>query len=387
MAAPVGQLERVRALAVGGRWVAVAGVRASAASQITLYDYVAEKPERSIDVPSHVLGLWADESQLYAARADGKLSVIEPAKGELVREIPAHEGSVNAVAAFGDLIATAGNDGALRTFSKKTGKKQKEWVLSSRPLRAVAIEPAGEAFAAAGDDGVVRVVWAADESRREMSGHDGPVLSLAFTPADGRLVSGGEDGTLRIWFLVGEVEADVRGSDDSGHAGGTTALAFLPGKDESEIGSRIVSAGADGKIKIWRVGERRKPRTFETRSEPLFALAFASLGKAGEGRAYAGGDARTIFSVSFDKEAAPKDSVLSLGHGFEELATDSRRSRTTQTRGRRANAGDPRRARGARAPARSTRGGTGARSTRSHRERARSPQPNGCPQGPPHAAR
>jgi ParB family transcriptional regulator, chromosome partitioning protein len=323
MANVIGQLERVRALAVAGRFLAVGGVRADARSQLTLHDYIAEKTEKTIEVPAHVLGLAGEKDHVVAACSDGKLRVYDAAKGEEIQVIAAHEGAANAVAIAKDVIASVGADGFLRTFSLKSGKKQKEWTLSSRPLRAVAIEPAGEGFAAAGDDGVVRVVWTRDDSRREMNGHDGPVLSLAFTPADGRLVSGGEDGTLRIWFLIGEVEADVRGTDDSGHTGGTTAILFLPGKDANDVGQKLATSGMDGKVRIWRTGERRKPRTFETRAEPLYALGFAPIGKANVlGKLFTAGDARTLWAISFDNEANPQDSVGSFEHGFDVLKAD-----------------------------------------------------------------
>src|SRR5207248_11331422 len=133
------------------------------------------------------------------------------------------------------------------------GKKESDHTLSGRPLRAVAIDPTGESIAGAGDDGVVRMVTLENGARRDMSGHDGGVTCLAFTPADGRLVSGGEDGTVRIWYLVGDVESDVRGKDESGHAGGVTAVMFAPAKEASDVGERLISAGVDGNIRVWRM--------------------------------------------------------------------------------------------------------------------------------------
>jgi len=233
MAQPAAHFERVRALAVAARIVAIGGVRARPTSQITLYDFIAEKLEVAIDVPSHVLGLASLEDGFVAACSDGKLRIYDAKDGKLVREISAHTGGANAVAVHGDLVASAGQDGAVRVYSAKDGKRVHEFALSSRPLRAVAIDPDAEAFAGAGDDGVVRVVWPArkEDAKREMSGHDGGVSCLTFTPADGRLISGGEDGTIRLWYLAGDVDADVRGKDDSGHAGGVTALVFVPAKD------------------------------------------------------------------------------------------------------------------------------------------------------------
>jgi ParB family transcriptional regulator, chromosome partitioning protein len=313
---PIGHFEKVRALAVSGRTLAVGGVRAGGSSVLSFYDYLADKPERAIELPAHVLSLAADDDGFVAACSDGALRFFS---GSQTREVKAH---AVAVAVRGDLLVAACSDGALRTFSRKTGAPKKEYALSSRPLRAAAIEPAGGAIAGAGDDGVVRVVWLDDERRRDMPGHDGPVLCLAFTPEDGRIVSGGDDGTVRIWYLSGEIEADVRGKDDSGHVNGTTAILFAPATKPEETGERFFTAGADGKVRLWRASERRKPRTFEPRGgEAIWALAFGPLRRAGTiGRVYCAGDARTVFGYPFDAEGQPQDARLDYGNGFDLLA-------------------------------------------------------------------
>jgi ParB family chromosome partitioning protein len=330
----IGNLEKVRALAVSGRTLVVGGVRADAGSQLTFYDHIGDKAERAVDLPSHVLAIAGDDAGFVVACSDGMLRWFSAA-GALEREVKAHEGAATGAAIHADLLASSGTDGSVRLWSRKSGTKRKklpELSLSSLPLRAVAIDPTGEAIAGAGDDGVVRVHWLADGRKREMAGHDGPVLTLVFTPADGRLASGGEDGTTRLWYLLGDVEADIRGRDDTGHPGGTTAVCFLPSKKIDEVGERFFTAGLDGKIRLWRTSERRKPRTFETRgSEALHALvigpagspAGSPAGRAGiTGRIYAAGDARTVFGFNLDAEGQPEDRRLEYAHGFDALESD-----------------------------------------------------------------
>jgi ParB family chromosome partitioning protein len=326
---PIGHLEKVRALALSGRILAVGGVRGglggeapgkAKTSQLHFYDHLGDKPERAVDVPAHVLSIVSDDEGFIAACSDGSIRFY--ANYAETKKVDAKAASL---ALNGDLLVAACSDGVLRTYDRK-GAKKKEYPLSSRGLRAAAIDPAGEVIAGAGDDGVVRVVWLEDDRRREMPGHDGPVLCLAFTPADGRLVSGGDDGTVRIWFLTGEVEADVRGKDDSGHAGGTTAIMFAPvapDKDD-EIGDRFFTGGLDGKVRLWRTSERRKPRTFEPRGgEGIWALAFGPMRRQGTiGRLYCAGDHRTVFAYAFDAEAVPQDQRTDFAHGFDVLAAD-----------------------------------------------------------------
>ncbi|MEI7894090.1 MAG: HEAT repeat domain-containing protein, partial [Myxococcales bacterium] len=316
---PVGHLEKVRALAVSSRTLAVAGVRVGTTSHLTLYNHLAEKPERSLDLPAHVLALAASDDRVIAACADGHLRVFGTKKGDLLLDIAAHQGAATSVATRGEVVASVGTDGALRVFSLDDGTRHHEWPLSSGPLRAVAID--AEAFAAAGDDGVVRVVWPNGAPTRVMPGHEGAVSCLAFTPSDGRLVSGGEDGTVRLWYLVGDIEADIRGKDESGHAGGVTGLLFPPEKDVSQLGARIVSVGLDGKLRVWRTAERRKPRTIEVGSEGLYAVAFARSTKPDTlGTLFASGDARTVTGIPLDAEGAPSDRIVRYAHGFSVLS-------------------------------------------------------------------
>jgi ParB family chromosome partitioning protein len=75
MAEAIGQLEKVRALAVCGRLLVLGGVRAAQASQLTFYDFLSEKLERRVDVAAHVLALAADEERVVAATSDGRLLV------------------------------------------------------------------------------------------------------------------------------------------------------------------------------------------------------------------------------------------------------------------------------------------------------------------------
>ncbi|WP_438035640.1 HEAT repeat domain-containing protein [Sorangium sp. So ce204] len=373
MSHAIGHYEKVRALAIGPRLLAVGGVRAPApgeprgtretqttpspasASQVTLFDHVANKPVRSIDVPAHVLGLAFAGDLLAAACSDGALRLLAGG-GADVRAIDAHPGGATAIAAgvwqnAGARLATVGVDGALRVFrvGEAAGSPAPppgaaveiaSFALSAAPLRAVAFDPAGELCAAAGDDGVVRVVTLSTGAVRAMPGHDGPVTALAFTPRDGRLASGGDDGTVRLWYLVGDVECEVRGADGSGHAGGVRALLCLPApppqEDGKESGDRLLSAGADGAIRIHRLEDKRKPRTLETSALALHALALApaaarkgARGQAGRGGAdakdglgavFAAGDRRTVWRFPIDAAGAPADGTAELTHGFDVLA-------------------------------------------------------------------
>ncbi|MEQ1502246.1 MAG: HEAT repeat domain-containing protein [Myxococcota bacterium] len=291
------------------------GVRAGRGSAVTLYDFVAEKPHGAVELPCHVHGLAGIDGAVFAAGSDGLVRRITTATPAVDLEFRAHPGACLAIAVDKDRVATVGDDGVLRVFARADGKLQRELPLSSRPLRVVAFDAPGDQIAVGGDDGVVRVV-ARDGAVREMAGHDGPVYGLAFTPAADRVVSAGDDGTLRIWFLVGPVDSDVRGAGEAGHAGGATGVWFLPGA--SEVGAeRFVSCGVDGRLKVWRMNERRKPRSFDTSgNKPLHALVYVARREGGA--VVTAGDARTVWAFPFDDAATPVERApTAYGHGFD----------------------------------------------------------------------
>ncbi len=72
---------------------------------------------------------------------------------------------------------------------------------------------------------------------------------------------------MRLHYLAGPIEHETRGADDTGHAGGVLALCFGPtpalDKDGEDPGDKLFSAGADGKVRMWRLGDRRKPRSYD----------------------------------------------------------------------------------------------------------------------------
>jgi ParB family chromosome partitioning protein len=327
----VGNFEKVRALAANGLVLLAGGVRASAATQLTAYELDPDKVLWRADLPSAVLGLALAKDSWVAACADGTVRVGALKTGTVERELTgAHPGGCTAVALSPDAqrFYTVGMDGALRGWELSSGKKVHEWKASPQPLRAVAVDPSHTFAACAGDDAVVRSFTLASGARRDMPGHEGPVRALAFTPRDGRLASAGDDGRIRIWYLAGAVEFEVRGDKDSGHEGAVLALIFPPtpkAEPGEEPSDRFWTAGADGKVKVWRLDERRKPRTLEVSGKPVHVLAFSPPPNARQARhmlgtMLMGGDERKLYQVTLETDGKPEDDQpQDHADGFEVL--------------------------------------------------------------------
>ncbi|KAK6354430.1 hypothetical protein TWF730_008834 [Orbilia blumenaviensis] len=115
-------------------------------------------------------------------------------------------------------------------------------------------------IAVAGSSPHIRLIDPRTSSTSQtLFGHISSVLSIAWSPIYASiLASGGQDGSVRIWDIrygatcLGSFDADGlpraanRGAGRA-HDGGVNGLVWC------EDGRRIVSAGMDGKIRVWEV--------------------------------------------------------------------------------------------------------------------------------------
>ncbi len=312
-------LEQVRALASSGRLLAIGGTRATTASAVTLFDAGTRKVVRTLQVPTHVNALAFLGAELVVGGVDGGLHRFDSATGTAAGSVVAHVGGVAALCVDGGLLATTGADGKVSVWS--AGTKKFEFTAPC-PQRAVALDAANQRVAAGGDDGVVRVFSFGQKAPREMAGHRGAVCALAFTPRDGRLASTGDDGTTRLWYLEGAVECEVRGEGDTGHAGGTTAMVFLPSPkaDAKDQSDRLVSTGVDAKIRTVRLDDKKRSKTFDAAS-PQRALALVETdARTTLTTVVAAGDGRTLTFIDVGLDGAFVDSVSHGVDGFAGLA-------------------------------------------------------------------
>lgn len=204
---------------------------------------------------------------------------------------------------------------------------------------SAAMDAAGARVAIGTESGRI-FAWtvdAPDASPVVLEGHAGPINALAFLE-DGRLISGSSDASVRVWDLADPQSASVwSGHTDEVHqllaVGGYVFAAALDGSivrwtiadgastplqgHQGEVlqiraapdGSRIVSVGADRRVRVWNVESPSDPLVLRGHDEPVHA---AALGR--NGVLATGGEDRRIFLWDLSAEHPDEAPRVLVGH-------------------------------------------------------------------------
>jgi len=231
----------------------------------------------------------ADGKLIITASADKTLRVYNSADGALVRNWPAHEGAVTALAVHEGTVASADATGQIAVWNLADNAAQGAVVAHAGPVADLLFTPTGDGLLSIGDDGSLKWWTLPLTPEQALPGPADAITSVA-TAADGSIaVVGSTDKTVRVYDLKGEspprtlaaetdavtslalsadnvitATGDATGSIHlrpvvapaadapaeptllAGHVGPVLGVAI------DATGSQIASAGADGTVRLWK---------------------------------------------------------------------------------------------------------------------------------------
>lgn len=239
----------------------------------------------------------SDNAIWFSVAGDKVVRVWRVASESPVRTLTGHGQMVDAVAFSpdGNQLATVGHDGTLRFWELASGKPIRTVNLAvqpqPQPVYAVVWLGEGKQVAATG---LPRKIWLVDvpsgniirelrafDEKEFPRGHRDSVFSLAALPGGSQLLSAGADGQIKLWNLTdGQVLQDFVDPEVSTkpNAPGKAHADFVSNLRLSPDSKYLLSVGSSGWVKIWKL-ESREVVYRQRFGEPCYAGAWAPDGK------------------------------------------------------------------------------------------------------------
>lgn len=208
--------------------------------------------------------------QVFAVARYGEVEIYSAATHQLLRTVPGHRGSVNAVAFSKDgkyLFAGAGVTavfGEIRQWDAATGKLIRVYEGHLDAVYSLAVSPDGSKLASGSYDQKI-ILWdtATGNKIRTLSGHNGCIFDLDFRPDGQILASASADRTVKLWDVATGARRDTLNQSLKE----IFTVAFSPD------GLRLAAGGVDNRIRVWSISKLAAETT-----NPLQYSVFAHEG-------------------------------------------------------------------------------------------------------------
>ncbi len=241
--------------------------------RVFLWDVAASAPRRRLEgaqAAVTALAFSPDGGQVAVGRADGTLTLWQPAAGTTSLPLRGHTDRLTALAFCGELpdtespaLYSASRDGSLTVWNAPRAKLRSTLRLEGAPLRALACAPERGWVYSADESGLVQVWGPQGQVLRSTLEAGLTPSALALAP-QGWLALGSAEGDILLW--AGELGAPLRRI--RAHQSDTLSLAYRPGTDT------LASLGRDGRLALWQ-GAPQVNRQTETPPPRLEVRGFA----------------------------------------------------------------------------------------------------------------
>ena len=314
------------AMSADGQWLATAGEN----NQTRVWNRDGGNGPQAglagMAAPVRSVAFAFDNEHIASGTADNKVFVHNLKTGQVVQMSLDHAGPIEALAAAGDdgkLFVVAAADKALKSFPLVAGLAIAG---SNAPITGLALNPANPAqLWAAGEDGTIRGLDLNNGNPFRNMNHGAAITGIAVHPTGTRIATSGANGTTKLWNdqnqQVAELKGDIRAQ----------ALVARLTADDTEAKGRLQVATAAVPAAEKTLGERneavKKASEAKTKAETAATEAATKLTAATEAATAAKKaaddkkDDAALQKASTDAEKARTDAEAAAKKANEEKMT------------------------------------------------------------------
>jgi WD40 repeat protein len=204
--------------------------------------------------------------QVFASAGDDHVVRLWSSKGQLLFSLKGHVDWVRTLTFSPDsqTLVSGGDDGQVIQWQVSSGTKLRELPVQDKSIYAVSYNAEGSQFATVGFSNRAYIYSADGEPVRSLAGPCADLRAVCFSPDGKRVAAAGRNGQIRIWNVgSGTMSLEIPGDIDR-----IRTLAF------TADGKQLLSAGEGRWIAIWDAGDGNQVAKFACRGAKVQSLVF-----------------------------------------------------------------------------------------------------------------